>query len=85
MLSLRTGRVERRPRGRTKAERRGRIPNMVMLSERPAEADDRAVPGHWEGDLIVGKGHRSASARSSSGPAATCSCFICRPVALPKP
>ena len=57
---LRTGRVERRPRGRTKAERRGRIPNMVMLSERPAEADDRAVPGHWEGDLIVGKGHRSA-------------------------
>jgi IS30 family transposase len=56
---LRTGRAHRVPRARTRGRGKKFVPREIMISERPAEAEDRAVPGHWEGDLIVGL-HSSA-------------------------
>ena len=56
---LRTGRALRQPRSRARNRPQGHVTADVVFSERPAEAADRAVPGHWEGDLIIGTG-RSA-------------------------
>jgi IS30 family transposase len=55
--ALRTGRSRRKPQGR---QPQSKLKGMISIAERPAEAEDRAVPGHWEGDLILGAGCQSA-------------------------
>jgi len=57
---LRTQRTQRRSHKRTEHSGTGRLRDMVRISERPSEAEDRAIPGHWEGDLLMGKGGKSA-------------------------
>ena len=57
--AMRQGRAQRKPRGGAGRRPRFRDP-MVMISDRPAEVEDRAIPGHWEGDLITGSANRSA-------------------------
>jgi transposase, IS30 family len=60
-VHLRTQRERRKPQARSRAaERRGKLVETISISQRPAEADDRAVPGHWEGDLIMGRDNGSA-------------------------
>jgi IS30 family transposase len=59
LACLRQHRKRRRPRSRGE-DRRGQITEMISIEERPAEVADRAVPGHWEGDLIMGRANRSA-------------------------
>ncbi|MGW7361828.1 IS30 family transposase [Streptomyces sp. NPDC054802] len=59
-LALRTGRTRRKPHRPTDQRTRRFVDEMVMISERPPEVEDRAVPGHWEGDLIVGTRSESA-------------------------
>ncbi|WP_156401841.1 IS30 family transposase [Agromyces sp. Soil535] len=58
-VCLRTGRAIRRP-SRKVGQRKNRIPNMINIAERPPEIEDRAVPGNWEGDLIIGKQNQTA-------------------------
>jgi IS30 family transposase len=59
---LRSGRARRVPRRKPTdpVDRRGKIPDMLMIADRPEEVDERVVPGHWEGDLIIGKLNASA-------------------------
>jgi transposase, IS30 family len=66
---LRSGHAIRRLQGRALPTGRGQITGMLLISQRPAEAQDRAVPGHWEGDLLLGT--RPSAIVTLNVPAAT--------------
>jgi IS30 family transposase len=70
---LRTGRAMPYPRAKRLPQGRGQLRDTLHISQRPPEVADRAVPGHWEGDLVLAGG-RARSGPWSSGPAAMCCC-----------
>ena len=65
---LRSGRALRVPRERTRGSKKGFVGDAIMISDRPAEIADRAVPGHWEGDLILGWQLRNRHSRGTKYP-----------------
>ena len=74
---LRTGRVLRMPRARTRRRGKNFVSSEIMISQRPVEFADRAVPGHWEGDLILGLGAPPWNPWSSARRGSPC-CCTCR-------
>jgi len=75
---LRTGQALRMPRARVQGRGKSFVTPEVMISERPAEAHDRAVPGHWEGDLILGLGRSAIGTLVERTTQLSPCCFICR-------
>lgn len=59
-LAIQELRQKGKPRRKKGEEKRGKLQNMTLIDDRPEEINDRSVPGHWEGDLIIGKDHKSA-------------------------